>query len=604
MSKTNLNQKPLLIENITKDIRTIKEYFPNIIHPSIASQKLIIKKKIQNKKVIEYQNGAQFNILERKLKIKNGETFEGIINKKLKEYFLKKGIYLWPSGQKYIGSFNKENNFEGFGKLYFTNNTIFESEFSNGLPIKQGTFKTKLKDGTNIYIQSYFKNNKELKLNKIIFDGKTIIEKTKNNEKVYNFFGIFKNGKIIDDVYITKEIDNNRIIEIRAYFQDGKINGLLQMKDIKPGDTFQFLGEYKYGYRDGYFKIKDKINNIIINGEFHDINQNINLIDNILKKRNKNTLSFLKELHKKKLKELKYDKFIEKMKIVRRIYLKKHFIKIQYYLNQYKYLYKFNKNYKTRYNLDIEIIHLNKIKLGIDGINLLCKINFLNLKELSLVEVSINDFTPLKNSNFPKLKILSLGKNNISSIKFINILPYSSLENLMLGVNLIEDLSPLNNYKSNSIKVLHLLENKISDIKPLINMDTPNLEELYIGNNITDINPLINCKFSKLKQLSLSNNKIQNISPIEKYNFPNLELLILSNNQINKIGPLLKAKFPKLKEISLKNNLIGNYNILSKFPLSFNHLNKLDISNNKYTLSEDFNMVISSLKKKIKNLNY
>ena len=36
------------------------------------------------------------------------------------------------------------------------------------------------------------------------------------------------------------------------------------MKDINPGNTYSFMGEYKYGYRDGFFKIKDTVNNIII----------------------------------------------------------------------------------------------------------------------------------------------------------------------------------------------------------------------------------------------------------------------------------------------------------------------------------------------------
>lgn len=602
MSKKNLIKKPLSFENIKKDINNIKELIPNIIYPSIASQKLIIKKKIQNKKIIEYENGAQYNILDKKLIIKNGELFEGIISKKLKECCLKKGIYLWPSGQKYIGTFNAQNKFEGFGKIIFKDNSILESEFSNGFPTKQGKFTKILEDGTNIYVQSNFKNNPIL--NNIIFDGKTLIEKTKNKQKIYNFFGFFKNGKIIDDVFIVKEIDNNRNIEIRAYFKDGNIQGLLQMKDIKPGNTFNYIGEYKYGYRDGYFKIKDTINKITINEEYHDINQNVNLIYDIMKRRNNENLKILISLYQKKLADLKYEVFLKKIRKVIIIYLRKYFPKIMDHFNQYKYLYMINKECKAKYNFDIEKIRINKIKLGIDGLNLLCKINFVNLIELSLVEVDVNDFSSLKNSNFLKLKTLSLGKNNISSINFINLLPYSKLENLMLGVNAIEDLNPLNHFKSNSIKVMFLLENKISNISPLINMETPNLEELYIGNNINDINPLINCKFPKLKQLSLSNNKIQNITPIAQYNFPNLELLVLSNNKIDKINSLLKTKFPKLNEISLKNNLISNSNILTKIPSAFKNLSKLDISNNKFTPNEDFNMLISSLKKKIKNINY
>ena len=311
------------------------------------------------------------------------------------------------------------------------------------------------------------------------------------------------------------------------------------------------------------------------------------------------------ELYRKKIKEIKYHKFLEKIKIIVNIYKKKNFKHVISYLKQLKYIKLFNKNYKTNYYIDIEIIHLSKIIIGLDGVNLLLKIVFFNLIDISLNEVDINDFSSLKNPKFPKLKILSLGKNKITSIDFINSLPFPKLENLMLGVNLIQDLSPLKMYKSNIIKDLFLLENKINDITPLIDMDTPNLEILYLGSNIEDISPLIKCKFPKLKQLSFSHNKIQNITPLKDYNFSDLELLILSNNKIEKIGALFKAKFPKLNDITLKNNLINNISYLSKFPNSFPNLKKLDISKNKFsTGTDDFNTIIISLKKKIKNISY
>ena len=92
---------------------------------------------------------------------------------------------------------------------------------------------------------------------------------------------IFKTGKIIGYVYSNKRIDNKRFVEIRVFFKNGKVDGLLQIKDIKPGNTFQFMGEYKYGYKDGFFKIKDTLNNIIINEEFHDLQTRSNKIKNI-----------------------------------------------------------------------------------------------------------------------------------------------------------------------------------------------------------------------------------------------------------------------------------------------------------------------------------
>ena len=40
--------------------------------------------------------------------------------------------------------------------------------------------------------------------NSITFDEKTIIEKTKNNEKIYSFLGFFKDGKLIGDIFIIR----------------------------------------------------------------------------------------------------------------------------------------------------------------------------------------------------------------------------------------------------------------------------------------------------------------------------------------------------------------------------------------------------------------
>ena len=600
MSINNRISKPLLIEKIKKDIKEIEGYLPKITQPSIAGKVLKQRRKIKNKKILEYEDGILFNIPENKLTIENGETYEGQFGKKPKERYLQNGIYTWPSGQKYSGSFSKKNIFEGHGKLTFNDNSEFESEFSNGVPTKNGTFSKSLKDGRKIKVQSNFKYN-----NKIIFDDKTLIEIIKNGEKLYNFLGVFKNGKLNGEVLINKKMDNNRYVEIRAFFNKGSMHGLLNIKDTKPGNTFQLMGEYKYGFRDGLSKIKDTINKIKITEEFHDISYATNVMKTILKKQNKVTLKIMIELYRKKLLEIKLNNFAQRIKKVMRLFLKEIFKKLTFYLNQFKYLKMFNQKYNQRYNLEVEIIHLNRIKLGSEGLDLLCKINFLNLIDMSLIAVNISDFSLLKNAQFPELIKLSLGNNNITSIDFINLLPFKKLENLLLGVNSIKDIRPLSTFKSNILKALFLHENKISDLNPLITMDTPNLEELYIGSNIEDITPLIKCYLPKLKQLSLSRNQIQKIKPLIECRFPNLELLILSYNKIDKVSSLLKAKFPKLSEISLKNNSLMDINIFTKFPASFSNLKKLDISKNKFSNygADDFNFVISSINKKIQNVS-
>jgi len=105
-----------------------------------------------------------------------------------------------------------------------------------------------------------------------------LIEISKNGEKIYKFFGIFINGQLDGEALINEKMDNNRYAKIRAFFYEGSMNGLLNIKDTKPGNTFQLMAEYKYGFRDGLFKIKDTINNIKITEEFHDISYATNLM--------------------------------------------------------------------------------------------------------------------------------------------------------------------------------------------------------------------------------------------------------------------------------------------------------------------------------------
>ena len=108
MSINNRISKPLLIEKVKKDIKEIEGYLPKILQPSIAGKVLKQRRKIKNKKILEYTDGILFNIPENKLTIENGETYEGKFGKKLKERYLQNGIYTWPSGQKYSGSFSKK----------------------------------------------------------------------------------------------------------------------------------------------------------------------------------------------------------------------------------------------------------------------------------------------------------------------------------------------------------------------------------------------------------------------------------------------------------------------------------------------------------------
>ena len=141
-------------------------------------------------------------------------------------------------------------------------------------------------------------------------------------------------------------------------------------------------------------------------------------------------------------------------------------------------------NYDTLSNKSQNILLMSH-DIRNEGFKDLCKIEFINLKELHLNENNISDIRPLAKAKFDNLKLLNLGNNIISDI---SILDKVNLKNL---------------------KELYLTSNYISDITVLERFNFGELEKLYLNfNKITDINVLEKVNFKKLKAFYLSDNKI------------------------------------------------------------------------------------------------
>ena len=128
-----------------------------------------------------------------------------------------------------------------------------------------------------------------------------------------------------------------------------------------------------------------------------------------------------------------------------------------------KYINEFNNKYFTNIKKDDVEIDLSGKNIKDDGLKLLSKINFDNLKNLILSNNDLTSFKCLMNSTFTKLEILKLDNNRINSIE---VLPY---------------------LKCFTLKEIHLNNNKLCNIDSLGKLlDFNNLELIDIRDNCFD----------------------------------------------------------------------------------------------------------------------
>ena len=195
--------------------------------------------------------------------------------------------------------------------------------------------------------------------------------------------------------------------------------------------------------------------------------------------------------------------------------------------------------FKNKYGLDIKDNNIDKLNLinkniENDGLNELSKIEFKMLKELYLNNNRISDINIIGKMNLINLIILNLENNKISDINIFEKVKSEKLEILNFRCNKIANINILAKVNFKELKYLNFFNNLISDIKVFEKVKFEKLEYLNLGgNNISDINILEKVNFKKLKILYLHINNISNITIFEKVNFKNLKELNLCENNIN-----------------------------------------------------------------------
>ena len=204
-------------------------------------------------------------------------------------------------------------------------------------------------------------------------------------------------------------------------------------------------------------------------------------------------------------------------------------------INKEKSLKEFNEKYNININYYTDELDLSNKNIGNEGLQILCGLNFSNLKKLYLYKNEILDINVLEKAIFEKLEILSLGYNKISDINVFEKINFKELKELYLNDNNISNINKLENLSCEKLEILSLGHNKIEDISVLEKMNVIELKELYLyENKIIDINVLENVKFIGLEKLNLRCNKITNIHVFQNLKFKSLKELKLSNNNIIK----------------------------------------------------------------------
>ena len=86
---------------------------------------------------------------------------------------------------------------------------------------------------------------------------------------------------------------------------------------------------------------------------------------------------------------------------------------------------------------------MGRKKIGNQGLEDLCKIEFKDITELSLVFNIISDISALKNFKCEKLEVLYLNKNKIIDISVLEKVKFNKLKTLNLADNIISNIKVL-----------------------------------------------------------------------------------------------------------------------------------------------------------------
>ena len=166
---------------------------------------------------------------------------------------------------------------------------------------------------------------------------------------------------------------------------------------------------------------------------------------------------------------------------------------------------------------------------------------------------------------------VSYRKNEKDILEIICNMNFQNLKDLRLNYNNISGINILEKYQYQKLEILHLDNNDISDISVFQNVNFPNLKTLNLSdNNISNIDVFEKAKFENLEDLVLNRNKILDINVLERVNFPKIKCLHFFKNNISDISVFDRVKFENLYALDLKNNNIDK----QKFSSIINKLEK------------------------------
>ena len=218
----------------------IKGIVPKYELPSIPEEGIIVLKdgdgvknfkngKIEN---IENNGDVECDLLTKK----NDKFFDGLINNEENGLILLDGKYVWPSGQEYIGNFNKNNRFEQDedGELKMGEEWAYKGGFKDGNLNNYGIFNFKNGD----QLEGYFLDGKingesRIKKGNIIING--YITNSPINEVEFkidnNNYKIRKLSHINDDNLLIVDKNENEYFIIH-YTINGKNVTLIEYNVI------------------------------------------------------------------------------------------------------------------------------------------------------------------------------------------------------------------------------------------------------------------------------------------------------------------------------------------------------------------------------------
>ena len=126
-----------------------------------------------------------------------------------------------------------------------------------------------------------------------------------------------------------------------------------------------------------------------------------------------------------------------------------------------KYISDFNSKFSSNISKDDTKIDLTNKKLKNDGLKMLSRINFPNLKELILSKNDISSFKCLQDCDIKNLEILKLDHNRINSIEVFPHLPFQKLKEIYLNENKLTNIEPLEKLiYFNDVEIIDIRNNK------------------------------------------------------------------------------------------------------------------------------------------------